>query len=95
MSGIEARDLTKIYKGPGSEGVVFKDIVDQRAFGNRNILGAMLESNLFEGSQRPEDPKDLKYGVSITDGCIGWEETEKLLIGAHSALGACAAAPVP
>src|SRR3989338_902130 len=82
-------------KDHSRQGVVFKDIVDQRAFGNRNILGAMLESNLFEGSQRPEDPKDLKYGVSITDGCIGWEETEKLLIGALSALGACAAAPVP
>ena len=37
----------------------------------------MIESNINEGKQSISD--NLKYGVSITDGCIGWEETEKLL----------------
>ncbi len=42
------------------------------------VAGLMIESNLFEGSQKVGDGK---YGVSITDSCIGWEETEKLLLG--------------
>ncbi|NBV41221.1 3-deoxy-7-phosphoheptulonate synthase [bacterium] len=44
------------------------------------IIGIMVESNLNEGSQKiPDDLSQLKYGVSITDGCIGWETTERLL----------------
>ena len=40
----------------------------------------MLESNLCEGQQKLSgDRSALRYGVSITDGCIGWEETETLL----------------
>jgi 3-deoxy-7-phosphoheptulonate synthase len=47
----------------------------------------MLESNIVAGSQ-PAGPRDtLAYGVSITDGCIGWEETEQLLVEAHTTLG--------
>ena len=45
--------------------------------GEDNIIGVMIESNINEGKQSISN--DLKYGVSITDGCIGWEETEKLV----------------
>jgi 3-deoxy-7-phosphoheptulonate synthase len=56
---------------------VLRSIVDQAVRGNRSILGFMLESNLFAGKQRiPADIGDLTYGISITDECIGWEETE-------------------
>ena len=55
--------------------------------GNHGIVGLMLESNLFPGSQKlTADPALLHYGVSITDGCIGWDETESLLLDAHSKL---------
>ena len=56
---------------------VARHVAAQIAEGNGAIIGMMLESNLFEGSQRLGDALD--YGVSITDACIGWEETEALL----------------
>ena len=39
----------------------------------------MVESNLVEGAQKLEGGQPLTYGQSITDACIGWEDTEKLL----------------
>ena len=60
---------------------VFKSALDQRLDGNTSIIGMMLESNLFEGNQKfSKDSSKLKYGVSITDECISWETTEKLLL---------------
>jgi 3-deoxy-7-phosphoheptulonate synthase len=51
------------------------------------IVGVMIESNLGEGKQTlTADRSALKYGVSLTDGCIGWETTERLLHEAHLAL---------
>ncbi|MGB9738737.1 MAG: 3-deoxy-7-phosphoheptulonate synthase [Chloroflexus aggregans] len=51
------------------------------------IIGMMLESNLFEGKQPlVADRSLLKYGVSLTDGCVGWDTTERLLHEAHLAL---------
>lgn len=59
---------------------VFREIVRQRAAGDPSIVGAMLESNLVAGSQSFPRPLDqLVRGQSITDNCIGWEETEVLL----------------
>ncbi len=59
--------------------IAFENILAQRKR-NPNILGAMLESNLFEDNQSiPSTLTDLKYGISVTDKCIGWEETKKLL----------------
>ena len=55
------------------------DIIEQIGQGNNSIAGIMLESFLEEGNQKPEKPKNLKYGVSLTDKCIGWEETEDLI----------------
>ncbi len=58
---------------------VFESVMEQAAE-NRAIAGVMLESHLFAGKQSlTEDPSHLSYGVSITDPCIGWEETENLL----------------
>ena len=60
--------------------VVFRDVMRQRTGGNRHIVGAMMESHLFEGSQSLSgDPSQLRYGVSITDACIGWATTEELV----------------
>ncbi len=59
--------------------VVCHDIAGQIAAGNRNILGVMLESNLLPGAQKLVPGQPLVYGQSITDACIGWEETSELL----------------
>ena len=76
------RDYTK-------ERVAFFDVLDQRISGNSNLVGVMLESHLNEGNQRLDEsnPGSLSYGVSITDPCINWEETEELLTSAHQKLG--------
>jgi len=67
--------------------VVWRNVIAQRAAGNEHIIGLMLESNIHAGRQDlPADPADLKYGVSVTDECIGWEKTEELLAEAHDAL---------
>ncbi|MBI2970835.1 MAG: 3-deoxy-7-phosphoheptulonate synthase [Candidatus Aenigmarchaeota archaeon] len=67
--------------------VVFEDVIRQIVDGNNGIIGMMLESNLYEGSQKiPEDPGDLRYGVSVTDSCIGWETTANLIRDAHRSL---------
>jgi 3-deoxy-7-phosphoheptulonate synthase len=62
---------------------VFRSVLDQVLHGQKNIAGIMMESNLFEGNQKfTEKFDDLKYGVSITDSCIGWNETEEILLSA-------------
>jgi 3-deoxy-7-phosphoheptulonate synthase len=67
--------------------VVWHNLIGQRAEGNENLAGIMLESNLQEGQQAiPKNLQDLKYGVSITDACISWETTERLLRSAHERL---------
>jgi 3-deoxy-7-phosphoheptulonate synthase len=69
------------------QAVVWRDVVEQRLAGDKAIAGLMLESNLQPGSQPVKsDRGQLQYGVSITDGCIGWEETEALLLETHSRL---------
>ncbi len=60
--------------------LVVENVMGQIIGGNRSIMGIMLESNLNEGNQKiPTDLSELKYGVSVTDACIDWETTEKLL----------------
>lgn len=59
---------------------VFAEIVDQRAHGNREIVGAMLESNLVEGNQKIlDDISAMTRGQSVTDPCISWETTEQII----------------
>lgn len=67
--------------------VVFRDVLQQRTTGNRSIVGMMLESHLKGGSQKAGgDPSKLEYGVSITDACVDWENTEQLVKEARAAL---------
>ena len=47
--------------------------------GGRAIFGVMLESHLVEGKQKLSHPAELTYGQSITDGCLGWDETVSVL----------------
>ena len=68
------------------QSVAWNDVIGQRADGNESIVGLMLESNLKEGKQKLADPSQLEYGVSITDGCISFEETESLIRGAFDRL---------
>ncbi|MBL8028099.1 MAG: 3-deoxy-7-phosphoheptulonate synthase [Fibrobacteres bacterium] len=66
---------------------VLSNIVKQRTSGRKSIVGFMLESNLFPGSQKiPVDISELKYGVSITDECMGWDKTTEILTKAAKAL---------
>ena len=53
----------------------------KRGGGLAGIRGLMLESNLESGCQAPGAPATLRYGVSITDPCLGWAETEALILG--------------
>ena len=67
--------------------VVWKNVMMQRIAGNDGIMGLMLESNLVEGRQElTGDLSKLQRGVSITDACLGWEETEQLILAAHAKL---------
>lgn len=62
---------------------VFEEILRQRAAGDRSIIGTMLESNLVAGAQKFPQPLDqLVHGQSITDACIDWETTQRLLMKA-------------
>jgi len=77
------------------QAVVSKDVAAQIAAGNRNIIGAMIESNLVAGAQElvPGQPlSNLVYGQSITDGCIDWAETRTLLAELAAAVRARRAA---
>ncbi|UMG68633.1 3-deoxy-7-phosphoheptulonate synthase AroF [Klebsiella pneumoniae] len=59
---------------------VAESVVAQIKDGNRSIIGLMIESNIHEGNQSSEQPREaMKYGVSVTDACISWETTEALL----------------
>jgi 3-deoxy-7-phosphoheptulonate synthase len=63
------------------------NVVNQIQEGNRSIIGLMLESHINEGSQSSEQPvSDMKYGVSITDACIDWISTEKVIGEMYHAL---------
>jgi 3-deoxy-7-phosphoheptulonate synthase len=66
-------------KDPRRQPTVADEVSDQIAAGNRAIVGAMLESFLVGGKQRLDSPETLTYGQSITDGCIDWETTVKVL----------------
>lgn len=60
---------------------VWWNVLGQRIEGNRDIIGLMLESYLEEGNQPiPENLSDLKYGVSVTDSCVNWDTTARLIV---------------
>ncbi|MFU8848737.1 MAG: 3-deoxy-7-phosphoheptulonate synthase [Opitutales bacterium] len=75
-------------KDPAKQPEVFTEIVRQ-SLNDPSVIGAMVESNLEHGSQPFPQPVDqLKYGISITDGCIDWPTTEAMLLQAHRDLAA-------
>lgn len=58
---------------------VCRDVAKQIASGNPHIIGVMIESHLKEGRQDVIPGKPLEYGISVTDACLGWEDSEMLL----------------
>jgi 3-deoxy-7-phosphoheptulonate synthase len=68
--------------------LVCTDVCQQISSGNKDIFGVMVESHLVEGRQDLVDNKAEKYGQSITDACIGWADTEKLLAQLDEAVAA-------
>jgi 3-deoxy-7-phosphoheptulonate synthase len=67
-------------KQPARQEDVWHSIIEQRVGGTKSLAGAMIESYLHEGSQPiPKKLSELLYGVSVTDACISWETTERML----------------
>ena len=59
---------------------VWHSVIEQRVGGTKSLIGLMVESHLNEGNQPiPKNKAELRYGVSITDSCVGWETTERML----------------
>jgi 3-deoxy-7-phosphoheptulonate synthase len=66
---------------------IWRNVISQRLGGTRSLIGLMVESHLNEGNQPfPKCVADLRYGVSITDPCLGWEATERMLRWGYAAL---------
>ena len=69
---------------------VMRDVGEQVAAGSRCIFGVMVESHLQDGAQKfspgKDDPAKLEYGKSITDACIGWDDSVALLEGLAAAV---------
>ncbi len=67
--------------------LVAESVLQQINAGNRSIIGLMIESHLYEGSQSSDQPiTEMQYGVSVTDACISWASTETLLRHLHQAM---------
>lgn len=67
---------------------VWNELVQQRVAGNRDLVGIMVESNLEAGNQKiPKDLSQLRHGVSVTDACVNWETTERMLRHAYAQMG--------
>ena len=74
-------------KQPELQPLVARNVTNQILEGNQSIVGLMIESNLKAGQQPiPANLDELEYGVSVTDGCIGWESTENCLRDMHARL---------
>src|SRR5574343_1082406 len=67
--------------------LVMADVVNQIRLGNKSVVGTMIESNIVAGNQSiPEDLSKLTYGCSVTDACVDWDATEKMLRDAATLL---------
>lgn len=74
-------------KNPLLQPLVMENCIHQITEGNESIVGLMIESHLYEGNQKiSSNLEDLRYGVSVTDGCVDWETTESMLRKAHQEL---------
>jgi len=74
-------------KDPSLQPLVADNVANQIVAGNGSLMGLMIESNINEGQQSLGEG-ELAYGVSLTDGCIGWETTEACLRGLREKLHA-------
>lgn len=75
-------------KVPARQEDVWRSVIEQRVGGTKALIGVMIESFLHEGAQPfPKPVNELAYGVSITDACIAWETTERMLRQGYEALG--------
>jgi 3-deoxy-7-phosphoheptulonate synthase len=75
------------YKDAALQPLVMTDVVNQVRVGNKSLVGIMVESNIVAGKQSiPDDLSKLVYGCSVTDGCVGWETTEEMILSAHESL---------
>jgi len=75
---------------------VWQNLISQRVEGCLPLIGVMIESHLFEGNQPiPADLQGLRYGVSLTDACLGWEVTERMLRHGAERLRAERRVPAP
>lgn len=72
-------------KQPKNQIKAAMDVLEQRCGGNDSVKGIMLESYLKEGRQ--DISCDMVPGLSVTDACLGWEDTEELILTAHKMLG--------
>lgn len=72
-------------KDPQRQPEVLDAVLQQRLAGNLSLRAVMLESHLQDGQQSLDGP--LEYGVSVTDGCLGWDKTEHMLRRAADLLG--------
>ncbi|MGB4856192.1 MAG: 3-deoxy-7-phosphoheptulonate synthase, partial [Candidatus Dechloromonas phosphoritropha] len=68
------------FKKPELQPLVMADIVNQVRLGNKSLIGVMIESNIEAGNQPiPVDLSQLRYGCSVTDACVDWDTTEKMI----------------
>jgi 3-deoxy-7-phosphoheptulonate synthase len=67
------------HKDHRRQGLVAREVLRQFREGRQSIMGLMLESNLNPGKQTWKQGSSLAHGVSITDACLGWDETQALL----------------
>lgn len=74
-------------KDPALQSLVTDNCANQILENNKSIVGLMIESHLNWGNQKiPQDLSQLQYGVSVTDACIDWATTERLLLGVREKL---------
>ena len=74
-------------KDPALQPLVADNVISQIVEGNQSIIGLMIESNIHFGNQPiPDNLDDLQYGVSVTDGCIDWQTSERCILDMHEKL---------
>ena len=74
-------------KKPELQPLVLRDVLNQVRDGNRSVAGVMVESFIEAGNQPLQaDLSRLRYGCSVTDGCVGWDTTVEMLREADAVL---------
>ena len=74
-------------KNASKQSEVIDSIIEQKKNDEKSIVGVMIESNIKHGKQKMNDLSSLKHGVSITDECIGWQETEDIIKKLYRSIG--------